>query len=115
MLGIIGAVAAVLSGNQAGEAAEMLFDKDINIPLGQISAHETYATYTLWFFTVLFFLRLFLILKKKFTGTIKYVFILLALAGGFLIILTGLKGGELVYKHRVGTELILPAEKSNNK
>lgn len=115
VLGLIGAVAAVLTGNQADEVAEILFDKDVNIPLGKISAHETYATYTLWYFMALFFLRIFLILKKKFTGKIKYIFILLALIGGTLVFLTGLKGGELVYKYGVGTEVILPPESSNTK
>ena len=112
VLGLLGAVAAVLTGNQADKVAEMLFDKDINIPLGKISAHETFATYTLWYFTALFFLRLFVILKKKFNGLIKYSFVLLAIIGSVLVYLTGLKGGELVYKHGVGTEIILPTDSS---
>ncbi len=112
VLGLIGAVAAVLTGNQADEFAEMLFDKDINIPLGKISVHESYATYTLWYFTALFFLRLFLILKKKFSGIIRYSFVLLAIIGSILIFFTGLKGGELVYKHGIGTEIIVPTDSS---
>jgi len=115
VLGLVGALAAVLTGNQADEVAETLFDKNVNIPLGKISAHETYATYTLWYFAALFFLRIFLILKKKFAGKIQYIFILLALIGSTLVFLTGLKGGELVYKHGVGTEVILPPDSSNPK
>ena len=108
LLGIIGAIGAVLTGNQADEIAEMWFDKDVNIPLGLISQHETYATISLWFFAVVLILRTYLIIKKKFIGTIKYIFVLLSIIGCYFIIQTGLKGGELVYKHGVGTEIINP-------
>lgn len=112
MLALIGAIAAVLTGDQAAQAAErlsdMLEDTDINIPLGAIDKHEEYANITLWYIAGNAALRTYLLIKKKFTGWLKYSFILLTLAGSFLIYQTALLGGKLVYRHGVGTDLLKP-------
>ncbi len=105
ILGIIGAIAAVLTGNQAEEVLEVLEEQGAIVPFGTLDDHENYANITLWFFTVLAAARTFFFIKKKFTGKIKFLFVVLALVGGFFIYKTAEEGGELVYKHGVGTEL----------
>lgn len=112
ILGILGGVAAVFTGDRASEAAEKLSDLGVIVPLGSISRHEDYATYTLWYFVALTVFRTYLIIRKKFTGTVKYLFIVLALIGSLLVYETALLGGRLVYQHGVGTDLIQP-EKTN--
>lgn len=115
IFGVIGAVAAVLTGNQAGSAEELLSVKDATIPLGAISSHETYANISLWFFAGILVLRTYFIVKKKFRGAVKFLFVILALIGSYFIFEAGLKGGELVFKHGVGTELINGDQSNNSK
>ena len=109
-LGVLGAIAAVLTGNRAEEIAEKLFDeKDILIPFGAISEHEDWATITVWYFSGVLVLRTFFVLRKKFQGILQYIFILLAIVGMYFIYETGEHGAQLVYglkdKGGVGTEL----------
>jgi len=104
-LGVLSTLAAVLTGNQAEEVAEALKKQGVVIQLQAISEHSDYANYTVWFFSALLVYRTFLVLKKKFQGTIKYLFIVLALAGFFLVFETGEHGGKLVYKYGIGTDL----------
>ncbi len=104
-IGIITAAAAVITGNQAADLAEKLKMRGAAVPSVLISEHENYATASLWYFTALLVLRAFYVIKKKFKGIIQYVFILLAIIGGFLIYQTGDRGGNLVFDHGVGTVL----------
>lgn len=108
LLSILGAVAAVLTGNQASEIAEKLADLDVRIPLGALSKHEDYATYSLWYMFILAAFRTYLMVKKKFNGWLRYSFIILSLLGCLLIFEAALLGGKLVYQYGVGTEVIKP-------
>jgi uncharacterized membrane protein len=108
LLGVIGAIAAVLTGNQADEVAKMWFGRFKFNTAGLISLHETYATISLFIFTGILALRTYLIIKKKFNTKIKYLFIFLAIIGFYFIIETGMIGGELVYKRGVGVEILRP-------
>ncbi len=105
-LGVLGAVAAVLTGNSAESAAGLLAKTGVNIPKSAIGVHEDFATFTLWYFAGLLFLRTMYVLKKKFSGSIKYIFAVLSVAGALLVYNTGRLGGKLVYKYGVGTDLI---------
>ena len=101
-LGVVAAFFAVLTGNQAAE--EFNF---VNEASGAVfSEHQNYATYLLWFSVILCGLRIFVVIKKKFDGLTKYVFIIFALLMLFFVYQTGMIGGELVKKYRVGTEVI---------
>ena len=104
-LGVLGAVAAVLTGHEAEKVAELWEEKGALIPFGAISDHEDWATITLWYFTGVLVLRTFFVLKKNFKGIFQYIFIVLALVGAYFIYETGDHGGKLVYQHGVGTEL----------
>jgi len=104
-LGVLSAFAAVLTGNSAKVAARALSKAGASIPLKAIGEHEDYANFIMWFFAGLLVLRTYLVLKKKFIGAIKYIFVILALAGAFFVYRTGELGGRLVYKYGVGTDL----------
>ncbi len=99
-LGILGALFAVLTGNQA-EKAWQLWDPASKAILME---HEKYATMTLWYFAVLLGFRTHLVLKKKFEKKVKLYFLPLVLFGAFLVFMAGKEGGEMVYKHGVGVE-----------
>jgi uncharacterized membrane protein len=114
LLGVLGLIAAVLTGNQAEDAAHNLGKLGISIPSKAINDHEDYANITLWFFAALLVIRTMAVIKKKFNGIIKYSFLFFALAGAFLIYETALHGGRLVYKHGLGTDLKKMEMKSSN-
>jgi uncharacterized membrane protein len=103
--GIVTAVVAVLTGNQAHEAAKFLYKEKINLLNDLIERHQQNATITVWYFFAVLILRTYLILKKKFENNWKYFFIPLGLAGCYLIYITGIHGGELVFKYGIGTQL----------
>lgn len=98
--GVLGAVAAVLTGQQA----EMAFEYWNKAASELMEAHETFATITIWYFSALLVLRTFLVLKKKFTNIFKYVFVVLAIVGAYFVFQTGDLGGRMVYEHGIGTQ-----------
>lgn len=104
-LGVLTAVAAVITGNQAADIASGWKDRGAVIPTELISEHEDYANITMWYFTGMLVLRTYIFIKKKFTGFYKYLFILLAFIGLYFVYQAGYHGGKLVYDHGVGTEL----------
>lgn len=105
--GVLGALASLLTGNQAYHYAENLFDNyNVKIPLGLIDEHEEYATITLYWFLGILVIRFLLNIKNIFKGWIQIIVFVLALVGVYWIYETGEHGGELVYKHGVGTKVI---------
>jgi uncharacterized membrane protein len=104
ILGVVFSLLAVLTGNQAHELVKKI---QIEAMLYEsiIAKHELYATITLWYFTSLLFFRVYFLVKKKFIGKIVYVFVLLGLLGIYFIYMTGLLGGELVFKYGIGIKL----------
>lgn len=111
-VGIVTALAAVLTGNQAETAANEIQKTGISIPQNAIEEHEEYATITLWFFTGILVLRTYLVIKKSFKGIIRYVFIPLVLLGSYFIYQTADHGGKLVYQYGVGTDLLKSEEEN---
>lgn len=107
-IGVVTAFFAVLTGNQA--AANFPYWNDESSSL--LNQHQNYATYLLWFSVFTCAFRLYLTIKKRFAGYLKYSFILIASVILFLVIQTGLHGGDLVKKFGVGTDLnkIIEAE-----
>jgi uncharacterized membrane protein len=98
--GVLGALAAVLTGNQAEETFEYWNKQSSDL----VEEHELFATITLWYFTGLLVLRTFVTVKKKFSGVFTYTFVVLALVGAYFVFHTGDLGGQMVYRHGVGTE-----------
>ena len=113
-LGVITALLAVLTGHQAEEIASKWDDAGATIPFKAIGEHKEFADLTLWYFAALLVLRTILVLKKKFTQTFKYIFIVFALVGSYFVYQVGEHGGKLVYKYGVGTDLKKSEIKNNN-
>jgi len=100
IIGIIGIFISVLTGNQAFEDYQHWNEASSNI----FNLHQFYANITTWFFVFVAALRTFFLVKKKFCGVFKYLFILFAIIGIFFIYKTAEYGGELINKFGVGTE-----------
>jgi len=99
--GVVTSLFAVLTGNQA--ATSFLFWNDESNAL--LSNHQTFATILLWFSAIICGLRTFAVIKKKFTGLTKYIFVLSAILILFLVFKTGTYGGDLVKKYGIGTDV----------
>jgi len=104
-IGVLAAVNGVLTGNQAAELIDVM-NLHSQIPEELIEEHEEWATITLWFYSFVLALRVYISSKNKFTGKLRYIFIALSLIGCYLIYETAEHGGKLVYKYGAGTELI---------
>ena len=100
-LGVFTAFLAVLTGNQASQAFNFWNNESTTL----LIEHQNYATYLLWGALAVCALRIYLTLKKKFSGRIKYIFILFGIAIIFLVYETGIRGGNLVNKYGIGTDL----------
>lgn len=105
ILGVLTGILAVLTGNQAHEVLKPLLTGKAQIYSDLIDEHEQYANFAIWYFFSVLILRTYLMLKKKFEGKAKYIFIVLGLAGTFLIFTAALHGGSLVYDYGIGTKL----------
>lgn len=100
-LGVVTAFLAVLTGNQA--ATNFLFWTDDSLAL--LNNHQTSATYLLWVSAIVCALRIYVVIKKKFVGWIKYIFLVFAILILFIVYRTGIYGGDLVKKYGVGTDI----------
>ena len=100
-LGVIGALFAVLTGNQAFTAYQYWNDSSSEL----FNDHQTFANLTVWYFTGMLVFRTYLVVKKKFSSSYRYIILALALFGCYLIYQTAEYGGDLIKKFGVGTEL----------
>jgi uncharacterized membrane protein len=100
-IGVITALFAVLTGNQAFNDFKFWTEDSSTL----LEEHQTYATFLLWFAVLVCGFRIFVVIKKKFIGFIKYLFIFFALVIIFLVYQTGEHGGSLVKKYGIGTDI----------
>lgn len=100
-VGVVTALLAVLTGNSAADNLIFSNDKSTSLLLN----HQNYATYLAWFSALFCGLRIYLVVKKRFVGLKKYVFVIFALLILFLVYKTGTYGGDLVKKYGIGTDL----------
>ncbi|MCE1188120.1 MAG: hypothetical protein LWX56_03180 [Ignavibacteria bacterium] len=118
-LGVLSALAALFTGNQAASMAEKWDEAGVKvisaIPFQVMRHHEEWATITTWWFTGLLILRVLVYLyiqrKNRYPQFKVFAFpiiAILALVGCYFLFETGEHGGHLVYKKGVGTELIRP-------
>lgn len=105
LAGVLFAVISVLTGNQAQNVIlPVLHSKPIEV-VKLIELHETMATFSLWLFTIILFVRYYLFSKNKLTQKWKIIITIFALIGVIAIFQTAQLGGQLVYKYGVGTKL----------
>ncbi len=105
LLVVVTSVLAALTGNQAEAIILDIAENNVIIPNELIEEHENFATFSIWYFILLLALRFYFVIKKKFDGKIKYIFVVLAFIGCGLILVTGKLGGDLVFKYGIGTPL----------
>lgn len=104
-IGVVGALFAVLSGNQAFELVKDWTSAGKEI----FNNHQTYANLTVWFYAILLVVRYFLFVKKKLNRTIISVIFVLSLLGGYFVFQTGNYGGKLaeqliIFSHSIDTK-----------
>ena len=105
--GVIFALLAVLTGNQAHEVLKPALKMKPSYIEEAIENHEQFATITLWFFFAMLVLRVYLLIKKNLSPNWRFVFFVLALLGMYFVYQTGILGGRLVYDFGVGTKLFI--------
>ncbi len=102
LLGVLGVIAAYISGGYAGEGIE---EGPLKIPM---EMHEDAALITLWIAILTTFFQLvvtYFDYKKLWTQLVGLL-LFLSLVGA--VVRTGYLGGQLVYSHGAGVELALP-------
>lgn len=106
LLGVIGGIFAVLTGNQA---AQSISEKINNLTLYKelIEEHQYYATLTLWLFFFLLILKTYLSRLKKENLTLYVLFLIFTLFSSYLLFKTAKLGGIIVYDFGIGTKLFL--------
>ena len=99
VLGLIGGIAAAIAGDWAEEAAEKA-----GIAESLIETHESLAFVTLGIFGVLFLWRIFM--RNQFSGQLLAIYLLVATIGVGTLSATGYYGGDLVYEHGAGVNVV---------
>lgn len=105
ILAIFLTIGTVLTGNQAEKSVIEIIENKATHVKEVLEEHEEYGTLVLWLFAAIAVFRTYILLKKKLTKKTQVILLLLAAIGGYLIFEAGEYGGELVYRHGVGTEL----------
>jgi len=98
VLGALGAIAAVLSGLVARDEAV--------VPQGAlelIERHEELGELAMWALVAAAGLRLLLAWRRAFAGFLAWAYILVALGAVALVSYNGHLGGQLVFRHGIGT------------
>lgn len=105
VIGVIGALIAVLSGNQAYLASVNLDKESLII----FNSHQTYANLTVWYFTGLLVIRIYFTVKRKLNFKIILVVFILSLAGVYFAFQAGNYGGKLAFSKVKNINYQLPA------
>jgi uncharacterized membrane protein len=100
-IGVVTSLLAVLTGNQAASDFTFWTEESSTV----LNDHQTFATFLLWFSAIVCGLRIYFTVKKKFSGKINYIFLILSLVILYLIYQTGSYGGDLVKRFGIGTEM----------
>ena len=102
ILGALGTVAALLSGEQAGEGIV-----EAGALKQAIEMHEEAAELAVWLVGIAAVVRILLVILKKYTGVLKIAALALFMVSVGAIARTGYYGGKLVYEHAAGVQFNL--------
>jgi uncharacterized membrane protein len=102
LLGAMGAGAAYLSGQNAGDGIT-----EIGTLKLALETHEGAAELTLWLAVIAAIVRIAIVMFKKYSGVYKITAYVLFLCAVLSVARTGFYGGELVYRHAAGVQLDL--------
>ncbi len=101
-LGTIAAFAAVQTGEQAGEAAEIISGID-----SVLEQHENAGEWVLRIFGAVLLIRIVLFVLKKEIAVVRLGLTLLMVVGAFFIYQAGLFGGQMVYEWGAGVRPVM--------
>jgi uncharacterized membrane protein len=104
IIGTIGAFLAVFTGNQAFSIIKDWGKVSSNI----FNSHQTFANLTMWFFTGVLVLKIYMTIKKKVNQKTIIILFLLSLVGCYLVYQTGNYGGKLAEARIKELNLNLP-------
>ncbi|OIO09407.1 MAG: hypothetical protein COS42_02545 [Flavobacteriales bacterium CG03_land_8_20_14_0_80_35_15] len=107
-IGVIGAIAAYISGNLAGDGIE---SGSLKVP---VELHEQAGLITLLLAIATVLFKSFVMYLKKDSTFTKWITILLFTFLIGSVMFTGYLGGELVYSHGAGVELAPSILKNHN-
>lgn len=99
--GALGVIAAYISGNAAGDSIE-----EAGALGAAMELHEEAAKIAMIISAIAGSLKLGLLIIKKYEVIFKYVSAVAVMAAVIAISVTGHYGGELVYKHAAGVQII---------
>lgn len=99
ILGTLGVVAAYFTGNLAGGGIT-----EAGALKQALEIHEEAAELSLWLMVGTAVIRIALIITKKYTGSWRWITVVLLFIGVLSIARTGYYGGELVFKHAAGVQ-----------
>ena len=102
ILGAVGIVAAYLSGDAAGEGLA-----EGGALKYALETHENAALLTVWLVGATALARIAMVVTKKFNGALRWIPVLMFLAGVLSLARTGHYGGQLVFNHAAGVQLSL--------
>lgn len=101
VIGVVVAGAAVLTGDQAMDAAE-----HAGVHKHIIEPHEESATVTLFLFLGLLIARI--LLRKRESAWLWRGYLVVALLAVFMLLRTGYLGGKLVFEHGIAVKRAAP-------
>ncbi len=105
ILGTLGLIAAFVTGNIAGDG---LVEEG---PLKRaLEIHESSAELTLWIMAAAALFRLGMLLAKKSSGNWRWIAVGLYFIGVISLARTGHYGGQLVFNHAAGVQLVVSVE-----
>ena len=102
VLGAVSTIAATLSGNAAADTAADI--PGIAVALEQ---HESISSAATWLAIALALVRTHLTLKRKFAGTVRFVYLAGMAATAILVALSGYTGGRMTYEHGPGIRPVM--------
>ncbi len=100
-LGALSALPVALTGDSAAEVAQYIDDI-----AADLDDHDTLGTVTAFLAVALVLIRTHFVLRKKFVGTVRYVYLVFSLVTAGLVCAAGYTGGHLVYHYGAGTRSV---------
>ncbi len=100
-LGALSALPVALTGDSAAEVAQHIDDI-----AADLDDHDTLGTVTAFLAVALALIRTHFVLRKKFVGIIRYVYLVFGLVTAGLVCAAGYTGGHLVYHYGAGTRSV---------
>jgi len=104
-IGVIGALLSVITGQIEYNKFEEIVERTFPEIEHNLEEHEKLGKLTLIIFSLTLIIRISSTFLKKFKTFLQVIVLLLSIIGSYVLFKTGIYGGNLVYKHGIGTKL----------